>query len=96
MMVYAITSADGVELLIHVGMDTVELKGEGFTPMAKAGDTVQKGQLLLKFDIGLITQKGYSVVTPVVITNGDELGSMAPAAYGAVSAKESVVLTYKK
>lgn len=92
----AITSTDGVELLIHVGMDTVELKGEGFTPMAKAGDTVQKGQLLLKFDIDLITRKGYSVVTPVVITNGGELGSMAPAAYGEVTAKESVVLTYKK
>ena len=91
-----ITSADGVEILIHVGMDTVELNGEGFKPMAKMGDSVKKGQLLLKFDIGLITGKGYKVVTPMVITNGDELKGMTPAEYGSVSAKESVVLTYEK
>lgn len=91
-----ITSADGVEILIHVGMDTVDLKGEGFTPMAKTGDTIRKGQLLLKFDISLITKKGYKVVTPMVVTNGDELNSLTPGAYGKVSAKEAIVLTYKK
>ena len=91
-----ITSTDGVEILIHVGMDTVALKGEGFTPMAKTGDTIRKGQLLLKFDIDFITKKGYKVVTPMVVTNGDEISSLTPAAYGKVSSKEAVVLTYKK
>lgn len=91
-----VMSADGVEVLIHVGMDTVALNGEGFTPMVKTGDTVRKGQLLLKFDIDLITKKGYKVVTPMVVTNGDEISSLTPAAYGEVSAKEAVVLTYQK
>ncbi len=92
----AITSTDGAEVLIHVGMDTVSLKGEGFTPMAKTGDTVRKGQLLLKFDIKQITEKGFSVVTPVIITNGDDIKNLAPAAYGNVSAGEAVVMTYEK
>ena len=91
-----ITSADGVEVLIHVGMDTVALNGEGFQPMVKTGDTVRKGQLLLRFDIGLITGKGYKIVTPMVVTNGDEIKDLTPAAYGEVSAKESIVLTYQK
>jgi len=91
-----ITSADGVEVLIHVGMDTVELNGEGFHPMVKTGDAVRKGQLILKFDIGLITKKGYKIVTPMVITNGDELQNLTPAPYGEVSSKESIVLTYQK
>ena len=91
-----LTSADGVEVLIHVGMDTVSLKGEGFTPMAKTGDHVKKGQLLLKFDIDFITGKGYKVVTPMVITNGDDIKSLTPAPLGKVAAKEAVVLTYEK
>ena len=93
-----ITSADGVEVLIHVGMDTVELNGEGFQPMVKTGDKVRKGQLLLRFDIDLITKKGYKTVTPMVVTNGEDIGlkNLTPAPYGEVSAKESVVLTYQK
>ena len=91
-----LTSADGAEILIHVGMDTVELNGEGFKPMVKSGDTVQKGQLLLKFDIDLITKKGYKTVTPMVITNGDDVTNLKPAAYGKVAAKDAVVLTYQK
>lgn len=90
-----IKSSDGAEVLIHVGMDTVALNGEGFTPMAKQDDTVKKGQLLLKFDIGLITGKGYKVVTPMVITNKDELKELTPAPYGKSTAKETAVMTYQ-
>jgi len=53
-----LTAEDGAEILIHVGMDTVSLNGEGFTPLVKEGETVKKGQLLLKFDIDCIVQKG--------------------------------------
>lgn len=91
-----ITSLDGAEVLIHVGMDTVELKGEGFTPIVKEGDKVEKGQLLLKFDIDLITNKGYKLGTPMVVTNGDEVSDLKPGAYGEVTAGEQVVLTYRK
>lgn len=90
-----ITAADGAEVLIHVGMDTVALNGEGFKPMAKEGDKVKKGQLLLKFDIKLITSKGYSLVTPMIVTNGDEVGEPVAAEFGNVSVGD-VVLTYKK
>lgn len=89
------TAADGAELLIHVGMNTVELNGEGYTPMVKEGDKVKKGQLLMKFDIDFITKKGYTVVTPFVITNGDEVGEPVPSPYGKVTTSD-VVMTYKK
>lgn len=67
-----ITTANGVELLIHVGMNTVTLNGEGFTPHAKAGDKIKKGQLLLEFDMDFIRSKGLPVSTPVVIVNLNE------------------------
>jgi PTS system beta-glucosides-specific IIC component len=64
-----ITSNDGVELLIHVGLDTVQLDGEGFNAFVKQGDNVIQGQKLLEFDIEKIQKAGYSITTPVVVTN---------------------------
>ena len=66
----------GAEVLIHVGLDTVELKGQGFTVHAKAGDKVKKGQLLIQFDIPAITAAGYDVTTPVVVCNSDEFNEV--------------------
>lgn len=60
---------EGVEILIHVGMDTVQLDGKGFTPRALQGDHVEKGQLLLEFNMEQIKEAGFSLVTPVIITN---------------------------
>ncbi len=60
---------DGTEVLIHVGLDTVKLKGDGFTPLVKAGDTVQTGQPLLEVDLETIRAAGYSTLTPVVVMN---------------------------
>lgn len=68
----------GVELLIHVGMDTVQLNGKGFHAFAADGDQVKKGQKLLEFDQKLITEAGYSLVTPVLVTNADETGAVIP------------------
>jgi len=70
-----ITTPNGAEILIHVGMDTVSLKGEGFTPVVKEGKQVEKGQLLLRFDMDFIKSKGLSTVTPVVIANSDEFNA---------------------
>lgn len=64
-----ITTDQGVEILIHIGMDTVQLNGQYFTPKAKQGDRIKEGQLLVEFDIDAIKAKGYSLATPVIITN---------------------------
>lgn len=71
-----IKADNGLEILIHVGMDTIRLEGEGFTAKAEQGQRVKKGQVLLEFDIDFIHSKGYSLVTPVLITNLSELDSM--------------------
>ena len=60
----------GVELLIHVGIDTVELGGKGFDVKVKAGDHVSAGQPLVVFDPTVIDEAGYSKITPVLVTNG--------------------------
>lgn len=56
-------------MLIHIGIDTVELNGEGFEQLVKIGDFVKRGQLLLRMDIDFISSKGYSLISPVVVTN---------------------------
>ncbi len=62
----------GAEILIHVGLDTVELKGKHYTIHAKKGDKVKKGQLLIEFDPEAIKAEGYDVITPVIICNSDD------------------------
>ena len=69
-------SADGIEVLIHVGMDTVKLNGEHFTAQAAQGDKVKKGQVLLTFDPAAIREAGYDTTTPVVVTNAAEFGDI--------------------
>ncbi|MDQ0174875.1 beta-glucoside-specific PTS transporter subunit IIABC [Bacillus chungangensis] len=64
-----ITSDNGTEILIHVGLDTVELKGEHFTPYIKTGDKIKLGDILLKFDMEKIKAAGYKLTTPIIITN---------------------------
>lgn len=66
-----ITTDKGAEILIHVGMDTVQLEGKHFNAKIKQGDKVKKGQLLLEFDKAAIEKEGYSTITPVLITNSD-------------------------
>lgn len=69
-------SADGIEVLIHVGMDTVKLNGAHFTAQAAQGDKVKKGQVLLTFDPAAIRAAGYDTTTPVVVTNAAEFGDI--------------------
>ena len=71
-----IHSADGVDLLIHVGVDTVKLEGKHFTSHVAQGDTVQKGQLLLEFDSDAIRAEGYETTTPVLVTNAADYGKI--------------------
>ena len=67
-----ITSDDGVEVLIHIGLNTVQLNGEGFTAHVQQGERVSRGQHLLSFDLAELKDKGYCLQTPVIITNTDD------------------------
>ncbi|MCH1941409.1 beta-glucoside-specific PTS transporter subunit IIABC [Holdemania massiliensis] len=67
------TTANGTEILFHVGLDTVNLQGKPFTPMVKAGDVVKTGDLLLKFDIQAIKDAGLDPITPIVVTNSQDM-----------------------
>ena len=82
---------NGAEILIHVGMDTVSLNGEGFEPVVKEGDRIKKGQLLLKFDMDVIKAHNLSVVTPVVVTNTDDLKALNPISSGSVTEKDVII-----
>lgn len=86
---------NGLELLIHVGIDTVNLNGKGFDPKVTQGDHVEAGALLMKFDISLIREAGYPVVTPVIVTNSDEYAKVSGIAEGSVSQSDPVLKVYQ-
>lgn len=67
-----IVSDGGTEILVHIGMDTVKLKGQHFKTHISEGDRVTKGQLLVEFDIGAIKALGYDMTTPIIVTNTAE------------------------
>lgn len=71
-----LTTKDGVEILIHIGIDTVELNGEGFTAHVSAGDQVKKGDKLVTFDRKAIAEKGYDTTIAVLVTNADQYGKV--------------------
>lgn len=71
-----LTTKDGIEILMHIGMDTVELEGQGFETFVKQGDQVKAGDLLVRFDIEAIKAAGYSVITPIVITNTEHFADV--------------------
>ena len=79
-----IKTDEGAELLIHIGLDTVQLNGEGFEAHIKDGDRIQKGQLLISFDKALLESKGYCLETPVLVTNSEEYLEVAEMAEGNV------------
>lgn len=87
-----ITADNGVEILIHIGMDTVKLDGKGFTKKVKDKDRVKTGQLLIEFDLDLVKEAGYSVVSPVIVSNTDEFADVALGASGNVKPGEELIV----
>ncbi|ATA23661.1 PTS beta-glucoside transporter subunit IIABC [Brenneria goodwinii] len=85
-------SADGAEILIHVGIDTVKLNGQYFTAHVKTGDVVKQGDLLVEFDYQSIEAAGYDTITPIIITNSDDYIDVLPVAGDSV-AEQSPLLT---
>lgn len=86
-----LVSAAGCEILLHVGIDTVKLGGKFFTAHVSDGDTVQKGDLLITFDIDGIKEAGYKVTTPMIICNSDDYNTIEKAAAGAVTAGDKII-----
>lgn len=69
---FSMTTKDGVELLVHIGLETVGLKGKGFTAHAKAGDKVNKGDLVITAELDVIKGEGLDTIIPVIVCNTDE------------------------
>ncbi|MDH2924340.1 PTS system D-glucose-specific IIA component (Glc family) [Nicoletella semolina] len=92
---FSIESDEGVELFVHFGIDTVELKGEGFSRLAEEGQSVKVGDPIIQFDLPLLEGKAKSVLTPVVISNMDEISTLQKLT-GEVIQGESVILTVTK
>lgn len=86
-----LTLDNGAELLIHIGINTVELDGEGFKAFVSEGDRVKKGQALLEADLQHIKEKGYNTVTPIIITNSDEYKSVEVISFGECKTLESLL-----
>ncbi|MCD8118891.1 MAG: beta-glucoside-specific PTS transporter subunit IIABC [Lachnospiraceae bacterium] len=85
----------GADLLIHVGMDTVDMEGDGFTPRKKQGDRVKMGELLLEFDIAKIRAAGHDTATPMIVTNSDEFREITPVMPKTVIVGERVLTVVK-
>ena len=81
----------GVEMLIHIGMDTVQMEGRGFEALVKQGDKVKKGQPLIRFDIEKIKQEGHPVITPVLVTNPTNYTDIVPTVKEQIQAGENLL-----
>ena len=90
-----LTLDNGMEMLIHIGINTVELNGEGYKAHVLEGDRVVRGQTLITFDIPLIQSKGYKTVTPVIITNPDDYAEINKVAEGNVDFLDKLIETSK-
>ena len=93
---YGLKSASGVQILIHIGMDTVKLDGKGFTPRVSKGDIVKRGDVLAEVDWDVIREAGYDTITPMVVTNKKKFGAITPAAPGPVTIGQTVVTVAPK
>ena len=85
------TTADGAELLMHIGIDTVKLGGKHFTYLVSEGDKVRKGQPLIRFELEAIKAEGYPVTTPLIVCNTDDYAAVAAKASGAVKQGDALL-----
>lgn len=90
---YGIQTETGLDVLVHIGINTVELKGEGFKSLVKEGDKVKVGNPIATADLELIKEKGYEIYTPIIITNVSDVENLS-CNYGNVTAGKDIVITY--
>ena len=91
----SMTTNDGIELLIHIGLETVALKGEGFEAHVQSGDQVKKGDLLLSMDLEKIKSKGCDIISPVVVCNTDDYTDVQAVLSEQVEPGETVIKVIK-
>lgn len=91
----SITTEDGVEILVHVGLDTVQLKGQHFTAHVANGDKVKKGDLLISVDLDAVKAAGYDVITPVLICNTADFASVDADVNKDVNAGDELIIIKK-
>ncbi|WHX26465.1 PTS glucose transporter subunit IIA [Virgibacillus halodenitrificans] len=87
---------NGAEILIHIGLETVNLKGEGFEVFVKEGDSVKVGDKLVQFDMQIIEQKAASTITPIIITNTADMGEIKKTEKKQVVAGQDEVMVVDK
>ena len=92
---FGLTLDNGTEVLVHIGIDTVKLKGEGFQALAKQGTRVKKGTPIVRINADFIKNKGYSLITPVLITNPDSVSDIHFNTGINVEAGNDKLFTYK-
>ena len=90
-----LTLDNGMDLFVHIGMNTVELGGDGFNAYVKEGDRVTRGQTLITFDIQTLKYKGYSIISPVIITNTEDFKEIKRIADGGINYYEELIETKK-
>jgi PTS system N-acetylglucosamine-specific IIC component len=89
---FCLETDTGAEVVVHIGIDTVNLQGQGFTCLVDEGAKVTQGQPILELDLDYLTAHARSVISPVVITNMDEFGAISATAGGHVVAGETKLL----
>ncbi|WMY96034.1 MAG: PTS glucose transporter subunit IIA [Arsenophonus sp.] len=88
---FSMKSDSGIELFVHFGIDTIELKSEGFSRIAKEGQKVKIGDLIIKFDLLLLKKKAKSTLTPVIISNMDEIKELKKSS-GSIILGETIIM----
>ncbi|PRO66757.1 PTS sugar transporter subunit IIA [Alkalicoccus urumqiensis] len=86
-------TVNGIEVLIHIGIETVNMQGDGFKAFVKEGDKVAPGDKLIEFDMDLVNEKAESTITPIIITNGDAVGSIDKVEGKEVKAGETEIMS---
>jgi PTS system glucose-specific IIA component len=92
---FGLETENGLEILIHIGVDTVKLNGKGFSPLVKEGDKIKAGTPVCKADFAAIKAAGFDIWTPVIITNMDAVSNMR-VAEGPAEEGKTIVVSYQK
>jgi len=92
---FALTLNNGIELLVHIGLDTVSLDGEGFEQLAQEGISVKAGTPIIKINRDFILEKGFSLITPVLVTNPDIVSELSTSINRDVIAGQDEIIVCK-